>query len=190
MYKISDNKYFYHIPKTSGTSLYMDGNFKYLGDHKFHQHSTINWWETYLKTNFDDIEIYTIVRNPYSRIVSFWRYANRNWSYHNSFVDFLNKENEMDAELSELNAAYDTKTTMTEHLKNRNGEIRTKIYKYETDLEKLGKDLNLKNYPYRNKHLVMPYYDWRNFYNKDLQKLVYDMFYEDFKNFGYEEEIS
>lgn len=193
---ITDDWAFVHIPRTGGMnfkhSFLLNGGLKEIVEpHKvlseigvWHPyHSVFYLWEHFL----DSQKVFSIVRNPYDRIVSHWRHyctlcdrhgLNLNLPAHmnrsiNNEIDF---KTFLKAELSGWSIA----TTQKEFLRS---EARTvKIYKFETELEKVYKDYDLQMFPAINASI-----------NKDTPLddpnnlgLVNEIFAEDFDEYGYE----
>lgn len=187
MFRISENRYFYHVPKTAGSSIIKHEKLTYLGDIKTEiesiprRHDPISIWHERTGIDFNQNNTIAIVRNPYSRMVSYWLFTNAAFDCKLSFKDFLTTENPSDMFLRKNACYHFTKTTMTQHISSS-----AKIYKFETDLYEIGRILKLSNFPHGIKEKSNKYITtWQNYYNSETQKIVLDKFYEDFENFGY-----
>jgi len=188
MFRISENRYFYHVPKTAGSSIIKHEKLTYLGDRKTEfprRHDPISIWHERTGIDFNQNNTIAIVRNPYSRMISYWLFTNATFNCNLSFKDFLTTENIMDEFLKKNACYHSTKTKMAQHISSS-----AKIYKFETDLPEIGKILELPNFPAGIKEKSSKYTTaWKNYYNSETQKIVLDRFYEDFENFSYNKDL-
>lgn len=183
---------FIHIPKNAGTSIiksmgldniYMDKSFD---DYKKHY---AKYWDTYKK--------FTVVRNPLDRIISSYKFARMEESgWFSTFIE--NEEVHPHYEICQkmdvndyINFLYKDKENhtmwtfpQTFFISNRYNDVSEidVIIKYEkllSGLKRIGIDsiehLNKSNI--EDKSLIIV--------NKQSKELLYEMYYEDYKNFQY-----
>ena len=149
-----DDWAFFHVPKTSGTNIlkrapqYVVPGFK----DRRERHNPVWYWER--EYNLTDKKYYSVVRHPYTRILSVWSYVTRQKC---SFEYFL--DNSVDlydwVEWADgLKILYDYRTTQCEFL-----DPRVKVFKYETELPLLEEELGFKFLDTRE--MTGTYGDWR-----------------------------
>ena len=191
------NVLFIHIPKTGGTAI---RNSKFYKDKVYaytHQGALI---QDYKKHNFT--EIFTIVRNPYSRLVSAYFYLKKG-GIHNpndlisqkllepydtfgSFIKHLKKEPEFIYKIIHLEPQvdfiYDDNVGLlvddvlyTESLEE---DYFVLCDKYSDNCEELLE----KN---TSKHS-----DYTSYYTKELQDIVYNLYKDDFVKLGYSYDLN
>ena len=181
-----------HIPKTAGVSLcfflqdYIP-DFKKVDDNNFlmapigsgmnDKHRFLYQYNELYNIDINDYFVFTIIRNPYDRILSFfrWRYPNKKPDKI-SFEHFI-KENYI--------PQYD-------YIKINDKLHVDKIVKFENlinDLKdiKIFKDIDFNDFPHVNKSIPLKQ-DYKIFFseNKDLSDLYYEQFKIDFEYFGYD----
>jgi len=106
MFLPSQNLLFIHIPRTAGSSIEMllwdsiktkpyDCEKFLMGWDKknniFRQHATYN--EALFFYGLDPKFSFSVVRNPYTKIVSEWQWFKLNFSYSGSLMDFIKRKN-------------------------------------------------------------------------------------------------
>jgi hypothetical protein len=211
----ASNVLFIHIPKTAGTSvekqLYnledpyyrwtVESFFSWNYDHKTIDHNGRAYsFQYYTFGDFEEVlgqeklnsfkMIFTIVRNPYEKLVSEFYY------YCMIKKTIINTEN-----LSDLQQQFEVfcrqlisgqikddnyQLSQYEYLKNHNGIVdqRIKILRYETLVKDLKEYLNLDlHYHELESNRTFKYKDH---YNAICQQLVADHYALDFKTFGYD----
>jgi hypothetical protein len=130
-------------------------------------------WDTYF--------IFTFVRNPYSRIISGWKYCYGNTL---SFQDFLNSKN-----INSYNY-WHTFMTQTRHLINIDGKLNIHFIGYleniENDLKIVLNNLgfHIIHKPFIKNNTIHDNY--KSYYNENLINIVNNIFKYDFNNFNYE----
>ena len=179
---------FIHIPKTGGTSIT-----KLLKDHDDTEiitgHDSIRRFE-----NLKNFFIFTMVRNPFTRIQSAYHHGIRINQFNYTFAEFLKKSNQLDLWL--LPQTYFTNSGKTE--KNKISYI-GKYENYENDVKTIFKliDIKIKKIPHENRN---PLYDkhpnlnqekyYKHLYTEEWMKdLVRERYKDDFKQFNYDLEI-
>lgn len=205
------NTVFIHIPKCAGTTIEkilgtctpnelfdykdrLDGSLE-----KTPQHLTYLEIKDRLKINLDNFLIFTVVRNPYSRAVSEYKYrkdlylrTNNERYNHPTFENFLSN---LSLENSQRIGIFDGHLeTQSSFLKREDGGIHhlIAIFNFENLApcwEKLESITGVKygNYVWSRKSKdPTPYQD---FYTPETQDIVYNFYKEDFENFGYSKDL-
>lgn len=180
---------FIHIPKCAGVSVK-----KYLLDNEniplFEGHYTCSQMKakaTFINYSYD--YIFTIVRNPYSRLVSIYSFLQtkskdyihlygktdlntvfKNFTF-KEFVNFFLKDNCHNYHYMNTYMFLPQTTWL-------DTEDDVKIYKFE--------NLNELNYslPHHNKKSVEK--DWKMYYDEETQEIVSIFYREDFRKFNYQ----
>lgn len=181
-----NNFLFVHIPKTAGTSVvntFKKYNLKTWNNVDDYGHDPI----TELKKNNkvdENTFIFSIVRNPYTRALSYWHHFNINNNLNYSFIDFLS---------SVENKEFFNKTpwsmyTQSFFLYENNNLSVTKIYNFENLIE-LEKDFNIE-LSHERKGIYMRMdnvcQQIKNDFNKKFVSKINKIYEEDFINFGYD----
>jgi hypothetical protein len=168
-----------------------------------HGHITYRQWEVIRnnRLNYRDFFTFSIIRNPYDRMVSIWRHSCRNstssWRFKQfeQFVDDFYKglptEKGPWSGLRKNTEEKHNFGTQSEFLINSSGSIELD---YLIRMENIEEDWNSfrkiipswplfpEGYKINNK----PAMDYREFYNSEtIERWVYTMFQEDFEKLGY-----
>jgi len=180
---------FIWIPKTSGTSFYeslsgQDSSFRLELDSKIkikngtHGHIKVDL--IYNKEELEEFNIFTIVRDPYSRFISLFEYlkvANRikkDITIHD-FIELIKKGI---SPVGEYNSAGLSQCNpQVDWIKNIN---KVKIYKFE-DMHELYSDFNIEKM-WKNRSVFRPY---QEYYTSDVETFVETYYKEDFNLFNY-----
>lgn len=182
-----------HIPKTAGTNFKINAfkHFKGLGltkpypnTHKgyLYMHNPYSYWEDHIPDRW----VFSLVRNPFSRAVSLWKFCNEKKGVFKNkygYVDFYEFYTSSMFEHVE-NILWNFRTTQYDFLKNKKNKITVDFYKMETEVSILETKMNFNfsNTTYNK----MENYDYRDIYkDAKLKILIQDMFEIDFKTFGY-----
>jgi len=175
---------FIHIPKTGGTSLTsIIQNIE--GSELVAVHDSIRVFE-----DVSDFFIFTIVRNPFTRIASAYSHRLRKNEYQKSFGEFITElsENHLDLipQSYYINAGKD---------ENKQVSFIAKYENYTHDIQKILKKINHRSsIPHLNRN---PIYDkhphlnqekfYRNLYSQDwMIENILERYKDDFKIFNYE----
>lgn len=202
------NSIFIHIPKCAGTTIEkmlgtctVDELFSHTvvdGEQKNLQHLTYLELKSKLKIDWSNYYVFSVVRNPYDRFVSEYKYLKELFfktkdSKYNvgEFSDFVKQ---LKIPSSQRILKFDGHLeTQFSFLKNEDGAIDSSIQIFnfenldpcwEVLKEKTG--VEYSNY-LRSKKSVSssPYH---NFYTEETKSAVYDFYKKDFDAFGYDSE--
>jgi len=186
---------FIHIPKNGGTSVY-----EALGLDKS-LHYTYRHYENLFPTEWDTYFKFTIIRNPWARLVSSYEYAKQDISYwHNNIKPTIktppHPDHELIKRISFKEAVRLLYRDVHKHYPNvlrhagwlpqmhwikKNDEITVnKMYKIE-DLGKLEKRFDIK-LPVVNK---TPTVDFRSYYDDETLEMVNHIYEDDIQTLKY-----
>tara|TARA_R110002020_G_scaffold3383_1_gene15144 strand:+ start:49 stop:585 length:537 start_codon:yes stop_codon:yes gene_type:complete len=166
---------FIHIPKNAGTSIE-----KYFSNESFRvqpeKHADIYEIKRKFKNSYNNYKKFTIIRNPYDKMVSWYFYLKRNLGNYN-VIEF----NDWIKDPSKFWHANDP----ISYLKHQHKWIdnTVKIIKFEN----LDKELN----SFFNEQINLPITNKSNhdhylkYYNKESLNIIYDRYKEDFEKFNY-----
>ena len=169
---------FIHIPRCAGTSI--KESLKTISKNYEGKpwHLKLSEHEKKYKVNLNNYFIFTIIRNPYDRILSVYNYKKyvRDWwdvkdRGFDEWIRFLNKQSKGDF-LEKINCV--------EWL---DVNIPIMIYRYENIDKRYLSLMNLLKLP-KLKHL----HKLKKNYNikDETKEIIYNMFEKDFKRFNYE----
>lgn len=176
---------FIHVPKTSGMSIKKSiaincPNAIYMPTtQKFDWRRVMHYPYSYWQPMIEDKWVFSVVRNPYIRAVSFYIWFTTKYDQHLSFENMFSKS------YWTGDGLHLQTTTQTEILTGLNGLV-PNIFKYEDGYSELEKKLGFKIDQREN---VTIKYNYLNYYNEKRQKLILDLFQKDFENFSYDTEI-
>ena len=173
---------FIHIRKNGGTSTYKflrsNGVDFVCGDSKdifnvYNQHIPAGRYAS------EDSWKFCIIRNPYSRIVSFYNWTRRDKKRYGdiSFECFVKSANlaGRGQHLWELQTDF--------ILDVNNNNLIDKMFKFETITEEIPKYFNIKSkFPHLNQSTTD---NFKKYYNDELQEIVYTKLEKDFEYLGY-----
>jgi len=157
---------FIHIPKNAGTSIHslFDTNPKdYLPDQKWDKYKDHfgEYWDTYTK--------FTIIRNPISRFISFYKYWKMNENFDYDINEFIDKLDEIKTPI---------KNPQSWFICNSNNVMVDVIIRYENLYEDLKK-IKINHIPHLNSSEI------QDTSLTDLSKTsidrLYQLYKEDFK---------
>tara|TARA_Y100000310_G_C20149471_1_gene564018 strand:+ start:13 stop:573 length:561 start_codon:yes stop_codon:yes gene_type:complete len=174
---------FIHIPKTAGTSI--RSYFKSISRRKKkpRKHATIKEIEYSFPTEYKTYKKFTVVRNPYDRILSWFFYLKTKKNSHVQNMEFKEWLNYL-VEIKK-NKIFSTKHITSIIMLSQSFWINNtvEIIKFENLNEELNKLFNKQiNLPIINKSNHKYYLEY---YNKESLNIIYDIYKEDFKKFNY-----
>lgn len=194
--EINDNlkTIFIHIPKNAGISIEESLFACKIG------HKTIKQFEDFDKNKFEDYWKFTVVRNPYDRLVSaffFLKAGGRNnidlkWSKKNlkninnfeNFVIELEKE-----EFRKSILSWQHFKPQYLYLLNNKEKIDldfiARIESIEQDFKTIKKHLGINGATLKHSN-KSERKNWTEYYNKKTKKIVYQIYKEDFELLNYE----
>ena len=189
---------FIHIPKTSGNSLslflkrFIDNDVirtsnslsNPLGEKqgiiincektkKSIKHNNITFYKNTYGEKINDYFKFTIVRNPYDRMLSYYFYSkgkNNQKFNRNEFINFIKNNNC-------LQHKYIDNTVHIIHFENLINELK--------NIECFKEIVNFNNYPTLNASSNSKR-NYNEIYDKELKDLVFNKYKKDFELFGYE----
>ena len=168
---------FVHIPKNAGTSIE-----EYFGNGSVRiqpsKHADIHEIKRKFKNSYNNYRKFTIIRNPYDKMVSWYFYLKRNLGENYKIIEF----NEWIKDPSKFWHADDP----ISYLKPQHEWIDDTmvLIRYENLYKELNKFFNKKiNLPITNKSNRNNFLEY---YNKNSLDIIYNRYKEDFKKFNYE----
>lgn len=203
----TDEWAFVHIPKTSGNNILAgcrEAKLKSLvvpwEDSKKYprlsRHNPIDWWSR--RVDLSQKEIYCVVRNPYSRAVSQWKHIIKETGKKISLHSFYSNRDMLDPVAYWLGQADNLKYQIDfqrdaitfdlfdcqKHFIND----KVRPFKLESQLPELENKVKAKFITTTvNKGGYSK--DYRYYYNDKTQQLVYDLFKDDFIEYGYGKDL-
>lgn len=169
---------FVHVTKTAGVSI------EALYGQQRHDHRTALDYEMILgKKRYKEFFSFTVVRNPWDKMVSQYCYNAFNWVPRGtSFSGYLKafKEGQQVTRFSPFHLPY---------ISNKRGDIMVDyIGRFEALDEvmlKLSQELNIpyQSIPHKNKSSRES--DYRGYYDEETRQIIADMFAEEIALFGY-----
>ena len=167
---------FVHIPKNAGTSietLFMNNSFRVQPN----KHADIYEIKRKFKNSYNSYRKFTIIRNPYDKMVSWYFYLKKNLKENYNIIDF----NEWIKDPLKFWHANDPTSYLKSQYKWIDNTV--EIIKFENLNEEIneffGKEIDL---PITNKSNHDHYLEY---YNKESLDIIYDRYKEDFEKFNY-----
>ena len=203
-----DNKYlFVHVNKSGGAvitnNISRKKNVKITGYHRS-LHDMLDICEKQYKIDKEKLFIFSIVRNPWARMLSMYLYYKK---FINKWPEFFSKDEIINSDFNKwINFIYSyqfdrskihSKVNVFKYcfcnqlnwFKDLDGNLieYSKIYKYEEcDYEKILRDeLKLVDIDIETKIHPTSHSHYRNYYDKKSKELVEKHYSEDIKHFGY-----
>ena len=186
---------FIHIPKTAGISLY-----KGLFGCESFGHKTIRYYKKHLnKRQFRKCFKFTVVRNPYDRLLSAYNYLKKGGRGVQSDLEYKSYLEEVKSfEDFVINWLGKDEIMIIEHffsqsyfLKDQHDKIELDFIagfeKLDEDFEALSNKLKVSSkLPNLNASEISLKKDFMSKYNPDMINIVNNIYREDFENFGYD----
>ena len=199
---------FIHIPKNAGTSIKTFFEYETF----YNKHRTIDQIKKENIEVYDSYRKFTVVRNPYDRMISWYFYLKRamgiektrgdhRWSsgeyFPDSFLEWIKdplKNYYTSWKLSDIRNSLHTDIEFNSDGRKNSVPLLSpqcywvddtvKILKYENLKEELDRFFKKEiNIPTRNKS---KHEEYLNYYNKESLNIVYEKYKEDFEKFNYE----
>jgi hypothetical protein len=154
-------------------------NCEFINNHTLFGHNTILYYKKYLK-NFDDYDLFCVVRHPYDRILSLFYFTHpKSIATNKVFNIFLNNLTELQKQNTFFNS-------QSYYLKDENNNIMLKnIFKFEK-LDKLKNFLEKYNYIFDLPNINKTKNEKKITLNDCQKKKIYEIYKEDFENFDYQ----
>ena len=167
---------FIHIPKNAGSSieaLFANSSFRVQPS----KHADIYEIKRKFKNSYDNYRKFTIIRNPYDKMVSWYFYLKRNLGENYNIIEF----NEWIKDPSKFWHASDPISFLKPQFKWVDDTV--VLLKFENLNKELkqffGKEIDL---PITNKSNHNHYLEY---YNEESLDIIYDRYEEDFEKFNY-----
>ena len=167
---------FIHIPKNAGSSIE-----EYFSNESFkiqpNKHADVHEIKRKFKNSYDNYRKFTIIRNPYDKMVSWYFYLKKQLGEQHNVIEF----NKWIKDPSKFWHANDP----ISYLKPQHEWVDDTVVlvEYENLKEELnqffGEEIDL---PITNKSNHSHYL---NYYNKESLNVIYDRYREDFEKFNY-----
>jgi hypothetical protein len=181
------NKFiFIHINKTAGTSIehtlkpygHKTVRNPHMGGFKHSQHFTMGEYKKYLSDEYDKYYKFTVVRNPWDRVVSYYFKGaiQNNLSFTEWVIDKYKNKNFQDYQ-----RMYDPCINWID-VNELDYIIRFETLENDFNdmCSKLGLDCSLQKHNVNNKRG-----NYRDYYNEETKKLIEEYFNSDIKLFNY-----
>ena len=167
---------FIHIPKNAGTSIE-----EYFGNESFRiqpsKHADVHEIKKKFKNSYNNYKKFTIIRNPYDKMVSWYFYLKRNLGENYNIVEF----NEWIKEPSSFWHANDPISYLKPQCDWIDNTV--EIIKFENINKELNSFFNKKiDLPITNKSNRNHYLEY---YNNNSLDIIYNKYKKDFKKFNY-----
>tara|TARA_R100001244_G_C5103168_1_gene119332 strand:- start:39 stop:578 length:540 start_codon:yes stop_codon:yes gene_type:complete len=167
---------FIHIPKTAGTSIE-----EYFGNESVriqpNKHADIYEIKKKFKNSYNNYKKFTIIRNPYDKMVSWYFYLKRNLGENYKIIDF----NKWTKDPSKLWHADDPISYLKPQHEWVDDTVKT------IKFENINKELN----DFFQKDIKLPIINKSNhdhysiYYNKESLNIIYDRYKKDFEKYNY-----
>ena len=179
---------FIHIPKTGGTSIE-----KAFNQHPVVQkHRTMTQYENMLHANIDQYFLFSVIRNPWDRMVSYWNWRQgKYWAPIDGkmsiFSEWLRYITSLDLNKESSNDFKMAISSQFTSLKNKNNKIIVDLIRFEnlqndfdTVCEKIG--IPQQQLPHYNKTNHKHYTEY---YTNETKQIVAEKYAKDIEYFGY-----
>lgn len=179
---------FIHIPKTGGTSIEQAFNQNRVRQ----KHRTMTQYENMLHANIDQYFLFSVIRNPWDRMVSYWNWRQGKYSAPidgkmNIFSEWLRYIISIDLNRESRNDFKMAISPQFTSLKNKNNKIIVDLIRFEnlqndfdTVCEKIG--IPQQQLPHYNKTNHKHYTEY---YDEETNQIVAEKYAKDIEYFGY-----
>ena len=180
---IADKKIrFIHIKKNGGTSVYKflrKNGVKFVCGHSQDGFKIANQHVPASRYKNEDSWKFCVVRNPFSRVVSFYNWMLRLPNYRNTnFEDFVRNK----FERGRAKGVWDLQLDYI--MDDQDNCLVDKIFRFEDMENEIKTYFNIESkFPFLNRSTDG---DYRNFYTEELANIVYDRLKKDFEYFNYD----
>lgn len=180
---------FIHIPKTGGTSIEKAFNQNLVGE----KHRTMTQYENILDTNIDQYFLFSVIRNPWDRMVSYWNWRQgKYWApidgKMNIFSEWLKYVMSLNLKKESSNDFKMAISSQFSSLKNKKNKIILDLIRFEnlqndfnSVCDKIG--IPQQQLPHYNKAKHKHYTEY---YDDKTRQIVAEKFAKDIEYFGYE----
>ena len=186
---------FIHIPRTAGTSFEVAINsepYNY-SDFKF-KHLTASYAKILYKEYWDDYFKFSIVRNPWSRMVSMCKYSFYGCSIKDGKIDVneymtrwpvIEIDNRTDCHINHNNIIYDN--SVYKNLLSNDLDFVGKFENLEEDYLFVNQSIGLgsKDFPYWHANKSSNKKHYTEYYDEETRKIVAEKYAKDIEMFGY-----
>ena len=167
---------FIHIPKNAGTSIET-----YFANDSFRiqptKHADIHEIKRKFKNSYNNYKKFTIIRNPYDKMVSWYFYLKRNLGENYNVIEF----NEWIKDTSKFWHVNDPVSYLKPQFEWIDNTV--EIIKFENINEELNNFFGEKiNLPITNKSNRNHYLEY---YNENSLDIIYNRYKKDFKKYNY-----
>jgi hypothetical protein len=132
-----------------------------------------SYWEPLIENKW----VFSVVRNPFIRAVSFYVFLKSMYTFKDTLADLTFEQ----LYTKKYDRFYVSTTSQTKYLTGKNSMV-PNIFKYEDGYSKIEDKLGFK---IDQKELISPKYNYLDYYNEEREKLILNIFEEDFENFSY-----
>jgi len=151
----------------------------------------------YSEEEFQNLFKFAIVRNPYARAVSAWRYLTKSWKIakprqvisHYSFQHFLERLPEFWENIQVYRHIATHTAPVWADVTDESGKILLdyvgRLENLEIDFQKICDYINIERVQL-SKRNTSGYYDYRKVYNKHSKSLIENYYWSDINEFGYD----
>lgn len=182
--------FFFHVPKTGGTPIYKALQ-EHCGARKGRMHINVekgkllipgNKWDNYLKFSF--------VRNPFSRMVSWYFWIKQEAKKKKEIIDpgtfenFIKHHIQVYSDQPIHRQAYQFRENQFDFLGGGVLDFIGKFEQLEDGWKIICDKIGIKCKPLKV-YKKQDYGDYRDYYTNELREIVFDRFKKDFEVFGY-----
>jgi hypothetical protein len=187
---------FIHIPKTGGTSIENAFKKRIKGNRK---HLTMSDYENELESDIEKYFIFSVIRNPWDRLVSYWKYRqgkihapiDGKMNIFNDWLKFISSLNLDDlrgktekSNIPDFRMGLDSQFNS---LINKQNKINVNLVRFENlqnDFNTICDKIGIKRHhlPHKNKSRHKHYTEY---YNEETKQIVAEKYEKDIEYFDY-----